>query len=205
MTERVVDRGALESAMRHAIVATGILADAVIVPFRVLDQRLEGIRIAFVGQQVTGPLPPELVVCRHAPGGALIGLIPREKIQEQSGVVERPGKPPGPVLPTAENASEQLLAGRPSQKHILTRRVVIAVTRGYRDAGYPQLHGGIEELGNVLRILAAEQRAIDRHAEPLLARQLDGGNRLVEDAFLADRFIVPLPVAVQMDGESQIR
>src|SRR6185437_762907 len=87
MTERIIDRGAFEAAMRHAVVAARILAHAVLFPFGVFDQRLIGGRIALVGQEVAGPLPTEQVVSRIAPRRALIGLVAGQKIQEQRRVI----------------------------------------------------------------------------------------------------------------------
>src|ERR1700683_2526190 len=83
MAERVVDRRTLESAMRHAVVAARVLADAVLFPLGVIDQRAVARRVSLIGEQVAGPLPAEYVVRRIAPGRALIGLIAGEKIQEQ--------------------------------------------------------------------------------------------------------------------------
>ena len=88
MTEGIVDGRALETAMRHAVVATGVLADAVAFPLGVLDERLIARRIALVGQQIAGPLPAEHVVRGIAPRRALIGLIAREEIEEQARMIE---------------------------------------------------------------------------------------------------------------------
>src|ERR1700691_3936164 len=110
MAECIIDRSALESAMRHAVVAARILADAVFIPLGVLDQRPVARRIAFIRQEIAGPLPTENVVSGVAPGRALIGLIAGEEVQEQRRVIERPLLAGGPAA-AAEYAAEQLLAG----------------------------------------------------------------------------------------------
>src|ERR1700733_4640322 len=114
MAERVVDSGAFEAAVRHAIVAARVLAHAVLVPLGVVDERTVARRIAFVGQEVAGPLPAENVVRRIAPRRALIGLVAGEKVQEQRGMIERPGEP-GRTAAPAEDPSEQLFAGIASE------------------------------------------------------------------------------------------
>jgi hypothetical protein len=68
----------------------------------------------------------------------------------------------------------------------------------------PSTPSRVEEFGHVLRILAVEQGAIDGDAESLGLGQLDRRHGLVEDSFLAHRFVVALAVAVQMNRESQI-
>src|ERR1700733_7265764 len=53
----------------------------------VVEERTVARRIAFVGQEVAGPLPAENVVRRIAPRRALIGLVAGEKVQEQRGMI----------------------------------------------------------------------------------------------------------------------
>src|SRR6202140_6022403 len=110
MTEPVVDRRSLESAMRHAVVAARIFAYAVFFPLSVLDQRPVARRVPLIGEQVARPLPAEYVVGGIAPRRALIGLVAGEKIQEQRGMIERPRNAGGAAAAAAENAAKQLLA-----------------------------------------------------------------------------------------------
>src|SRR5208283_967967 len=128
MAERVVDGRSLEPAVRHAVVAARISADTVAIPVGVLDERAIRRRIAFIGQQIARSLPAEYVVRRIAPWRALVALVAGEKIQEKSGMIERPGDAGG-AAPALEDLAEQLLAGAASQEHVLARRVVIAVAR----------------------------------------------------------------------------
>src|SRR5258708_1544679 len=118
MAERIVDRRALESAMRHAVVAARILADAVSFPFGVIDQRPVARRIPLIGEQIARSLPTEQVVGGIAPRRALIGLVAGEKIQEQSGMIERPGNARGAAA-AAENTAKQLLAGIAAEEYVL--------------------------------------------------------------------------------------
>src|SRR5271165_1864777 len=183
MAERVVDRRALESTVRHTVVAARILADAVFFPLGVFDQGAVAWRISFIGEQVAGPLPSEYVVCRIAPGRALIGLVAGEKIQEKRRMIERPGDAGGAAA-EAENAAEQLLARIARQEHVLLRRMVIAVPGRHRDAFDAEPGRRVEKIGHVRRFLAVEQGAIDGHAKALGLGQFDGGYRLVEDTLL---------------------
>src|ERR1700722_2654839 len=64
MHERVIDRRSLESAMRHAVIAGRVAADPIVVPRRILHEGLEAWRIAFIGEQIAGPLPAEDIVGR---------------------------------------------------------------------------------------------------------------------------------------------
>src|SRR5882724_10372590 len=82
VAECVVDGRTLESTMRHTVVAGGVAAHTVLLPLGVFHEGLERGRIAFVGQQVTGALPTEQVVGRHAPGSALVGLVARQEVEE---------------------------------------------------------------------------------------------------------------------------
>src|SRR6202011_2735434 len=117
-------RRALESAMRHAIVAAWISTDAVFFPLGVLDQRAIARRVALVGEQVARPLPTEHIVGGIAPRRALIGLVTGEKIQEQGGMIERPRDARGAAA-QAEDAAKQLLARIARQEHVLFRRMVV--------------------------------------------------------------------------------
>src|SRR5579883_456486 len=94
MTERVVDGRALEAAVRHAIVATPVAADAVALPLGVLHQGAIGGGIALIGQQVAGALPAEDVVRRIAPRGALVALVAGEEVEVQARVIEGPAPTP---------------------------------------------------------------------------------------------------------------
>src|SRR5215469_17969201 len=81
--------GRLVAAVRHAVRALFIRAGAVGVPVGGLHQLLEGFRITFA-EQIARLLPAEDVACRHAPGGAVIGLVAGEEIEEQRRVDELP-------------------------------------------------------------------------------------------------------------------
>src|SRR5271168_5065796 len=104
--------------MRHAVVAARILADAVLFPLGVLDEGLVGGRITFVRQEVARLLPAENVVRWIAPRRALVGLVAGQKIQEQRGMIERPGRPSRRPAAPAKNIAEQLLAGVAPEEHV---------------------------------------------------------------------------------------
>src|SRR5580658_283279 len=104
-----------------------------------------------------------------------------------------------------EDLAEQPLARAACQKHVLARRVVIAVAGRYGDSFDSERHRLVEEFSHMIRILAAEQGAVDGDAEAPGTCQADGHHRLVIHTFLAYRLVMTLPVAVQMDREGQIR
>src|SRR5690606_2336694 len=135
------------------------------------------------------------------PGGTLIVLISCEKIKIKRRVVEFPFA----GLAELEYASEQVLRIFPLDENILARRPLIAESRGDGCPLHPQLHGIVEELGDILRSFALEQGAVYRDPEAFLQCDLYGFDGTVENAVLADRSIMPLLQTVQMNGESQIR
>ena len=83
--------------------------------------------------------------------------------------------------------------------------MVVAVARRDGDPLDTEFHRFVEELGDLIRILTREQGAIDGDAESLAARKPDRRDGLVEHALLTDRLIVAALVAIEMDGECQIR
>src|ERR1700733_7790626 len=93
----------------------------------------------------------------------------------------------------------------PAEEYVLARRVVVAVPGRHRDAFDAETHGGIEEIGNPIRILAVEQRAIDGDPKTLAARELDRGDGLVVHTLLAHGFVVPLAITVEVNREGQVR
>src|SRR5690606_33818118 len=148
-------------------------------------------------------LPAEDVVRGIRPRRALIALIPGEKIEEQARLIEAPLARARP--PALEDLAEELLGLPPSEEDVLPRRVVVAVARRDHHAFDAEAHHVVEEIGDVVRILAGVQRAVHRHAEAALARELDRADCLVERAFAANRCIVALAVAVEMDRPREIR
>src|SRR5437773_333239 len=83
---RLQDGGRLVAAVRHAVVAAGIPAAAVLRPVGRLDELLVSLRVP-VGHEVAGPLPAEDRVRRNAPGSAREVDLALEKVQEERRVV----------------------------------------------------------------------------------------------------------------------
>src|ERR1700746_990002 len=67
ITDGVHYRGRLVAAVHHAIGALLVIPGAVSVPVGIFHEFLEGLRVA-LAEQITGPLPAEIVSCRIAPG-----------------------------------------------------------------------------------------------------------------------------------------
>src|SRR5574340_1648646 len=80
MAEGVIGGRTFEAAMRQAVRALGIAADAVMLPIGIVDEILERRHVAFVHQQVAGLLPAENVAAGHAPGAALVTLVAAHEI-----------------------------------------------------------------------------------------------------------------------------
>src|ERR1700733_362737 len=106
MSERVIDGGTLEAAVRHAVITGRVAADSIALPVGVLHQRAKAARVAFIGEQIAWSLPAEEIVRGRAPGRALIRLVTCEEVEEQSRMVEGPaagdalgsGPPGAPAL-----------------------------------------------------------------------------------------------------------
>src|SRR5271169_1283877 len=113
MTYRIHHRGRLVAAVDHAIGTFFIIAGAVSVPVSLLHQLFEGLGVAFA-EQIARALPAKEIACRIAPGGAAVGLVAGEKIEEQARLVERPA-----TAAAREDAAEQFLGASPIQKMLL--------------------------------------------------------------------------------------
>src|SRR5690606_915705 len=168
--ERVLDRRALVAAMRHAVVALRIAARAVLLPVRRLHQLLERRRVPFVDEEIAGLLPAEDVVRGIRPRRALIALIPGEEIEEQARLIEAPLARAGPSA--VDELAEELLRLPSPEEHVLARRMIVAVARTGHHAFNAEAHHLLEETGDVVRILDRVQRAVSRHAEAALLREL---------------------------------
>src|SRR5690606_34203015 len=145
----------------------------------------------------------EDVVGRVRPRCALIALVAGEKIEEQARLIEVPLA--RALLAALEDLAEELLRLSPTEEHVLPRRVVVAVARRDHDALDPEAHRIVEEIRDVVGILARIERAVRRDPEAALPRELDRVNRLVERAGPAHGLVVPLAVAVEMHGPREIR
>ena len=83
MRDRVIDCRWLKAAVEHAVGTLGIATIAIIFPIRLLKKGFETWGIAFLGQQITRPLPAKDIPGRVTPRGARVGLIPRQKVEEE--------------------------------------------------------------------------------------------------------------------------
>src|SRR6516165_5900236 len=87
IADRVHHRGRFIAAVHHAIRTFFIISGPVSVPVGFFHQLLEGFRVAFA-EEITGPLPSEIISRRIAPWCAAVGLIAGEKIEEQNRLIE---------------------------------------------------------------------------------------------------------------------
>src|SRR5215469_272175 len=194
-------RRGLVAAVRHAIRAARIPAPAVGVPVGGLDQFLVGLGVA-VGHQVARPLPAEQRVGRNAPRRATeVGLALKE-VQEQRSVVQ---PPPSPV-PVGERLAEQLPGLGDAEEVLLVGSLLVGV-RG-RDLHVVDLQVVVEVVEYVddrVRGVGVEEGGVGVHPEPAPLAFLDGGNGLVENAFLADGLVVPVAQSVDVDDPGEVR
>src|ERR1700722_20058354 len=87
---------------------------------------------------------------------------------------------------------------------LLVGRALVGVTRRYRDAIDAELGHRIEESGDPRRVCVIEEGAVDRDAEALGLGRFERRDRAVIDAWLADRLVMHLLVAVDMDRPGEI-
>src|SRR5579871_917341 len=114
-------------------------------------------------------------------------------------MVERPAPAPSAGAATPEDFPKQPLAGITPEKHVLARCMTVAVARRNGDPFDAKRHRGIEERGGLVRVGTVEQRAVDGDAKRALACQAYRGHRLVEHALLANRLVVSVLIAVEVD------
>src|SRR5580700_5115671 len=119
-------------------------------------------------------------------------------------MIEGPGALAITLLLALEHFAEQALARAATQEYILARRMLVAEARRHGDPLDTELHRRIEKLRDFIRILTTEQSAVDGDPEALGARQPDGRDGLLVHTLQAHRFVVPLLVAVQVNGERQV-
>ncbi len=124
MGDRVLNGGGFITAVDHAIGAFRIVSGAVGIPIRFLHQLAEGLGIT-LAEQIAGALPPEHGTGRIAPGRAMVLLIPRQEVEEQTGLAERPGFAGAAAT---EDVAEQLLGLLAMEKMLLIRRSLVGVT-----------------------------------------------------------------------------
>src|SRR5690348_13129175 len=188
--ERVIGRGALEAAMRHAVRTFRIAPDSVIFPIGLLDEILEGGNVAFVDEQIAGLLPTEHVPARHAPRGALVALVAAHEIEEQARLRQRPFA--ALFLPAPEDLAHQFLGLAPAHEDILARGVLVCEAGRERDAVDPEIVGReVEEFGDLIGLRGGEQGGVDVDPEAAVLGLTDRGDRDVEHALAPDAFVMP--------------
>src|SRR5262245_54594336 len=138
--------------MCHAVGTFWVVARPVTIPVCFFNESFERRCVAFVYQQIAGPLPTENVACRVTPGCATVGLVAGEKIQKQARVIE----PPLPLFTKAENISEELFARFALHKNVLARSMLIAKPRRNSHSFDTKNHDVIKKLCNFFRRLPLE-------------------------------------------------
>ena len=189
--------------MDHAVGALLVVAGAVGIPVGLLHQLLEGRRVAFA-EQVAGLLPTEHGAGRVAPWRAMVGLVAGQEVEEQARLLEGPLLA-ALLLTVPEHAAEQVLGRLAVQEVLLVGGTLVGVARGDGDAVDAHPGDAVEEVGDLLGAGIVEEGAVDRDAEAHLLGLRDRRHGLVVDAALADRLVVHLLVAVEMDRPGEVR
>ncbi len=159
--------------MHHAVGALLVIAGAVTLPLGLFHQFLEGRDIAFA-KEIAGTLPAEDVARRVAPRRALVGLIAGKEVEKQRGLIERPSLAAAAAF---ENLAEELLRARPVEEVLLIGGALVGIARRDRDALDAHFLHLIEEVGDLVRLGAVEERAVDVGAEAALLRDLESHAR----------------------------
>ena len=128
--------------------------------------------------------------------------MPARKSRNRHGLGERPLLA---ALAAREDVAEQLLGLLAVEEMLLVGRALIGIARRNRDAVEADRLHLVEERCDALGLGAVEQGAVDVDAEALGLGQLDRVDGLVVDAVLADRLVVHLLVAVEMDRPGEDR
>ena len=131
----------------------------------------------------------------------MIADIAGQKIHEHAGLGEGPGLA---AAPAPQNGAEQFFRLLPIEKMRLVRRALIGVARREGHAVDAERRGVVEEFRDALGIGVGEEGAVRRDPEALRLCELDRLDGAFVDAFLADRVIVHLLVAVEMDRPGEI-
>ena len=189
------DGRAFEAAMDHAVGALLVLADAVAVPVGRRHQLGERRRVAFA-EQIAGLLPAEHGACRHRPRRALVGAVAGEEVHEERRVGEVPGLA---VAAALEHVAKEGLGLGAVEKVLLVGRALVGVAGRDGDAVETDRLHLVEERGQARRVGAVEHGAVDLRPKALALGQQDGVARGLEHAFEADRLVVHLLVAVEVD------
>src|SRR5207248_9912126 len=119
--------------------------------------------------------------------------------EEQAGMHEIPLL----ALAECEHVAEQPLGLGAVEEVLLVRRALIGVARRHRDAD-AELGGEVEELCDVFRGMAVEDRGVDVDGEAALFCSLDRRDGAIEHALLRYRLVMVVLQAVEMHGEEQI-
>src|SRR5215469_17258114 len=87
---------------------------------------------------------------------------------------------------------------------LLVRRALVRISRRDGDAVNPHFGDLVEEARYALRFDPVEQSGVDVHSKPARLRQLDRGDGPVINAALADRAVVIVALAVEVDRPGKI-
>src|SRR4029077_12936324 len=107
------------------------------------------------------------------------------------------------ALAEREDLAEQLLGLAAGEEVLLVGRALVGGAGRDRNAD-AESFAEVEELRDVLGRVPVENCRIDIDGKPARLRGLDGRNGTLEAAVHADRLVVMLLDAVEMDGEEQV-
>ncbi len=108
------------------------------------------------------------------------------------------------VLAAGKDVAEQLLRLAAIEEMLLVGGALIGIAGGDGDPLDAERADLVEEGRDPFRLRIVEQSAVDGDAEALGFGELQGRHGAIEDALLADRFVMRLPVAIEMDRPVEI-
>jgi len=113
-------------------------------------------------------------------------------------------EPPFSTSAEVEDFSKEADASRLHQEDILLWRLCISISGRHHNSFDPQPHDKVQEIGNLLRCYSLIKGAVDRDPKPFPTSQLDALRCRIEYPLAASQSVMPLPVAVQMDGKGEV-
>ena len=188
--------------MHHAIGAFGVAAlVAVVLPHRVVHEFAERIGVALL-QEVTGLLPTEQVVTRHAPRSAFVVALAHEELEEERRLVEDP-------LAFARGAIgqdhlEELIGFAALEEAALIGRFVVSVAGRKHHALDAEFHHLVKERAHRVGIRALEERGVGGHTESHFHGQANSCDGLLVGAFATHCEIVMFFLPIHVHAKRQV-
>ena len=115
-------------------------------------------------------------------------------------------EPPAAASPVRKRGAEQLVGLLDAEEVLLVRGLLVRVRGGDHHLVDRELVvEEVEDATHRLRRVVGEEGGVGRHPEAALLGRMDRRDRLVEDAVAADRIVVALAQAIEVDRPREPR